>query len=223
MLDAVLQILKALVPEIAKAALKSGNTACKGLLRLYTRLDEVSDFLTEFHDLFRQYADRSRADDDLTQERRRLQLTLKELVTALSYFENQLRATLVSLDLLDSTELSLRLVQIPESSYGLFKTHLFRDISPQLVGGRAIPYAMTVVRASKTQTLIRKNEIGHVSINLDQLFSTGALSREWIQIDEHMDVDAFLAAILDNLANLDEVKALLSATLRANCNIATLI
>ena len=154
----------------------------------------------------------------------RLRHELREFLNSLMRFEKYLKKVFVKLDLLDDSDVSIKIVQVPEASYSLFKEYVFDDVAPKFVAdSTGTHYILRLATATGDRPLVNVNNLGHVSLDLDRLFKEGTLIYEMRDFDHLRDVKQVLHDSSAQLVQLRSVVNSVRTLIHANCDPRELI
>lgn len=223
MLDVFLELLEAFMSEIAKRlgdrVGPSRSNVCRELLRLFVASEELLQHALTVYGAVDSVADPSR------DQGRGLRKEIRGLLHSLERFEERLRVIALQLDLLDESDVSIQLVQIPESSYALFKTYLAQDLAPRLVAERrGARYLLKVATSSADDvSLIHFDRVGHVSVDLNQLFREGVLRYELRDLERDSDREQLLSELQTELVRIRAAVDMVSTIIRKNCDLSRIL
>lgn len=224
MFGALLELISVFATEITKKlagkVVDAKSGICSELFRFYITLEELTQSATVLFESFQQYVtdfDNLSVDEEF---KRSLRVEARRLLDSLKRFEDRLKALLIKLKLMDDSDVSIRLVKVPESSYSLFKKHFVDDLAPKFVADPSgHRYVLRVANTTGKHDLINHDKVGGVSIDLDQLFNEGHLTYEVVNFSDQVQVEQIIADCSNNLIQLNEVQRAFATLIRDNCDI----
>jgi len=228
LLTILLKLFETFTAEIAKKfadkAIGSKPDVCRELIRLFVVLEELLHAATKAYQVFEHYVDNFDSYKDDFEYKRTMRQEGRELLGCLKRFETYLKKVFVKLELLDESNLSIRLVEVPESSYSLFKKHFVEDLAPRFIADRSGgKYMLRLARGKNDYSLVSTNNLGHLSLDLDRLFKEGALVYEVIDFNDQQRVSQVLSDCSTDLLKLKAVTESLKVLIRKNCDLKNIL
>jgi len=227
MLTILLKLFETFTSEIAKrlvSIIGSSKDVCRDLLRLYVVLEELLQQATSAYQVLEEYVNNFDVLKNDVEYRRAMRHEARELLAYLKRFEQHLKKVFLKLKLLDESDLSIKLAEVPESSYSLFKKHFVEDLAPRLIADKSGARYVLRLAVSKTEhSLVSVNKLGHISLDLDQHFKEGRLVYEVIDFSDKSKVSQVLDDCSQDLLQLEMVADSLRALVRNNCDLRKLL
>ena len=156
MLEVLTKVAGAFAAEVGKrlsSELSDRKDVCRELLMLYVVLDELTNQATSMYQSFQRLLDESEDSSESGEKKLELRKEMRDLIATLKRFEDRLKRVFFKIELLDDTDLSIKLVEVPEASYSIFKKHLVDDLAPKLLADRE---ARSYILRFPTGTLLSK-------------------------------------------------------------------
>lgn len=228
MLSILIKIIEIFTSEIAKKLAGKLSTSktdiCSEILRLYIVLEELLQQATSAYQLFEEFINNFESLNNDSNFKQDLRYEARELLECLKRYEKQLKKVFIKLKLLDDTNLSIRLTEIPESSYTLFKRFFVDDLAPKFIAdksGKSYVLRLTVNR--KKHLLVGTNKLGHISLDLEKLFSEGFLVYEINDFSSKSQRLNILQSCSSDLLKLKAVTESLKKLIKDNCDLKELL
>jgi hypothetical protein len=224
----VLRLIESFTSEISKRLLDRvlgpKTDVCRELFRLYVVLEELLQQATTSYQVFEHYV----LNFDVLKNDPKYKLAMRqesrELVELLKRYEIHLKKVFLKLKLLDEADLSIKLAEIPESSYTLFKNYFVEDLAPRFIAdGTGANYVLRITVNKTRHSLVDVNKLGHISLDLKHLFDNGHLVYEVIDFSNTQYVKQVLQNCSLDLLKLKEVMESLGGLIRNNCNLQELL
>jgi hypothetical protein len=228
MIEIIASITQIFISKIATKLTEklefSKKSVCKELFRLFVILEELLEQSTSAYQLLEEFVENYYSLYDDNDFKQKLRYEVKDLLNYLKRYEKQLKKVFTSLKLLDDNDLSIKLTEIPESSYTLFKSYFVDDLAPKFIADRSSNrYVLRIAVNKKKHSLVGTNNLGHISMDLERLFKDGYLGYEIIDFTTESQRLRILEACSADLLKLKEVNESLKKLLKDKCDIQSLL
>jgi hypothetical protein len=227
MLGPVVRLLDAAERELGdkvEGAIAECQGLCHELVRFYVSIEELLECATSCYHSFESYVHTFDVLKDDASFKQSVRRKTKEVLDSLKRFEGRLKSVFVKVKLMGEVQLAVNLVQVPESSYSLFKKYFVEDLAPKfLADASGTRYVIRIVKDTKEHPLLIRDNLGNVSLDLDDLFARGVLSHETIDFRDKIKVRQIIEDCSEELKRLSDIQESLGQLIRRHCQLAEML